>query len=47
MRDAPKAGREQGEQFLAAAIEGLIELVRELRGTPILARRDQHGAPST
>ena len=42
MGDATKASREKGEQFLEAAIEGLIELVRELRATEIMDRRDQH-----
>lgn len=40
--DATKASREKGEKFLEAAIEGLIELIRELGGTSILPRRDQH-----
>ena len=43
MGDATKATQEKGEKFLEAAITGLIELVRELRGTPILERRVQHG----
>jgi len=42
MGDATKATREKGEQFLEAAIEGLIDLIRELKETPILPRRDQH-----
>jgi creatinine amidohydrolase/Fe(II)-dependent formamide hydrolase-like protein len=42
MGDATKATPAKGEQFLEAAVEGLIELVRELRQTPILPRRDQH-----
>jgi creatinine amidohydrolase/Fe(II)-dependent formamide hydrolase-like protein len=42
MGDATKATREKGEKFLEAAIEGLIDLIRELKGTPILPRRDQH-----
>lgn len=42
MGDATKATKEKGEQFLAAAVDGLIELVREYRATPILPRRDQH-----
>lgn len=42
MGDATKATREKGEKFLEAAIEGLIELVRELRATEIMPRRDQH-----
>lgn len=40
--DATKATREKGEKFLEAAIEGLIELIRELGGASILPRRDQH-----
>jgi len=40
--DATKATREKGEQWLEAATEGLIELVRELKETPVRARRDQH-----
>lgn len=40
--DATKATREKGEKFLEAAIEGLIELIRELGETSILPRRDQH-----
>jgi creatinine amidohydrolase len=40
--DATKATREKGEKFLEAAIEGLIELIRELGEAPILPRRDQH-----
>ncbi len=40
--DAAKASREKGEKFLEAAIEGLIELIRELGETSILPRRDQH-----
>ncbi|MBM3277197.1 MAG: creatininase family protein [Candidatus Handelsmanbacteria bacterium] len=43
MGDATKATREKGEKFLEAGIEGLIELIRELRAAPILPRRDQHG----
>lgn len=42
MGDATKASAEKGQAFLQAATEGLIELVRELRSTPILPRRDQH-----
>tara|TARA_B100000029_G_scaffold469918_1_gene508270 strand:- start:133 stop:945 length:813 start_codon:yes stop_codon:yes gene_type:complete len=42
MGDATKASREKGEKFLAAATEGLIELVRELKNTPVPPRRDQH-----
>lgn len=40
--DAARATREKGEQFLEAAITGVVDLVRELRQTPILPRRDQH-----
>ncbi|MCY4545345.1 MAG: creatininase family protein, partial [Gemmatimonadetes bacterium] len=43
MGDATKATKEKGEKFLEAAINGLIELIRELRQTPILERRVQHG----
>jgi creatinine amidohydrolase len=42
MGDATKASKEKGEKFLEAATEGLLELVRELRGTPVPPRRDQH-----
>jgi len=42
MGDATKATREKGERFLEAGINGVIDLVRELRETPILPRRDQH-----
>ena len=42
MGDATRASQEKGAQFLAAAIEGLVELVRELKGTPVPPRRDQH-----
>ncbi|NJN82810.1 MAG: creatininase family protein, partial [Caldilineaceae bacterium] len=38
--DATKATREKGEQYLEAAIEGLIELVRELAATDIRPRKD-------
>ena len=40
--DATKASREKGEAFLEAAIEGLIDLIRELRGTAIPARDNRH-----
>jgi creatinine amidohydrolase len=43
MGDATKASKEKGEQFLEAAINGVIELVRELRSNPVPPRRDQHG----
>ena len=42
MGDATKASQEKGEKFLEAAIEGLVELIRELGGTAIPQRRDQH-----
>ena len=42
MGDATKATVKKGEQFLAAATEGLVELVHELKDQPILPRRDQH-----
>jgi creatinine amidohydrolase len=42
MGDATKATREKGEKFLEAAIKGLIDLIRELKGTEIFPRRDQH-----
>ncbi len=41
--DATKATLEKGEKFLEAGIEGLIELIRELRDTPVPPRHDQHG----
>ncbi|MEM7535992.1 MAG: creatininase family protein [Chloroflexota bacterium] len=40
--DATKATVKKGEQFLEAAIEGVIALVRELKETPILPRVDHH-----
>ena len=40
--DATLATREKGEKLLAAGIEGLVELIRELKSQPILPRRDQH-----
>lgn len=40
--DATKATREKGEKFLEAGIEGLIELVRELKSTEIRPRQDHH-----
>ena len=43
--DATKATREKGEKMLAAAIEGLIELIREFRSVEIRPRVDHHGAP--
>ena len=42
MGDATKASRDKGLKFLEAAVLGLIELVRELRGADIPPRRDQH-----
>ena len=42
MGDATKATREKGEKFLEAGISGVADLVRELRETPVLPRRDQH-----
>lgn len=40
--DATKATTEKGKRFREAAIEGLIELIREFRSTEIMPRRDQH-----
>ena len=40
--DATKATLEKGEAFLEAAIEGVIELVRELKGAEIRPRTDHH-----
>jgi creatinine amidohydrolase len=40
--DATKATRAKGEQFLEGSIQGLIELVRELKATEIRPRRDKH-----
>jgi creatinine amidohydrolase len=40
--DATKATREKGEIILEAAIEGLIELIRELKATEIRPRCDKH-----
>ena len=42
MGDATKATPQKGERFLAAAVSGLIELIRELSQTEILPRRDMH-----
>ncbi len=42
MGDATKATVEKGEQFLEAAVTGLVELIQELKEQPILPRRDQH-----
>jgi len=40
--DATKATRAKGEKFLEAGIEGLIELVRELKATELRPRVDHH-----
>ncbi|MEZ4614966.1 MAG: creatininase family protein [Caldilineaceae bacterium] len=40
--DATVATAAQGEQFLEAAIEGLIELVRELKSLTLPERQDHH-----
>lgn len=40
--DATKATREKGEQFLAAAVDGLIELVREFKTMTLPPRQDHH-----
>jgi creatinine amidohydrolase len=40
--DATKATREKGEQFLAAAVEGLVELVRELKEMELPPRQSHH-----
>ncbi|MBT4499657.1 MAG: hypothetical protein HOC74_18160, partial [Gemmatimonadetes bacterium] len=40
--DATKATKEKGEKFLAASVESLVDLIRELRAQEILPRRDQH-----
>ena len=40
--DATIATRAKGEAWLDAAVEGLIELIRELRQTAIRARQDHH-----
>ena len=40
--DATKATVDKGEKFLEAAVEGLVDLIRELRGTEIPPRRNQH-----
>jgi creatinine amidohydrolase/Fe(II)-dependent formamide hydrolase-like protein len=42
MGEATRATPEKGRQFLEAAVEGLVELIRELGAQPILPRRDQH-----
>ena len=43
MGDATKATKEKGELLLKAAVEGLIDLIRELKATPMPVRRDGHG----
>ena len=40
--DATKATVEKGERFLVAAVDGLIELVREFRSVEIQPRVDHH-----
>ena len=40
--DAAVATREKGELFLAAAIEGLIELIGELKSVDLPERKDHH-----
>ena len=40
--DATKATADKGEQFLEAAVEGLVDLVRELKANEIPERRDRH-----
>lgn len=40
--DATKATREKGEQFLEAAVEGLIELVHEFKAMALPPRQDHH-----
>ena len=40
--DATKATREKGKQFLEAAVEGLIELVREFKAMTLPPRQDHH-----
>ena len=42
MGDATRSTREKGEKFLAAATEGLIELILELKNQPVPPRHDQH-----
>ena len=37
-----KATKEKGEQFLKAAVEGLIEVIREVKQYPIRERVDHH-----
>lgn len=40
--DATKATREKGERFLEAAVEGVIELVQELKTMELPPRQDHH-----
>ena len=40
--DATVATREKGERFLEAAIEGVIELARELKSISLPVRKDHH-----
>lgn len=40
--DATKATPEKGEQFLAAAVDGLVELVREFKTMTLPPRHDHH-----
>ena len=40
--DAKEATQEKGEKWLQAAVEGLVELIREFRAVPIRARQDHH-----
>ena len=40
--DATLATRAKGEQFLSAAVQGLVDLIRELHTTPVPPRHDQH-----
>ncbi len=41
--DPTVATREKGERFVAAAVEGLVELVDEMRERPIRKAVDRHG----
>jgi creatinine amidohydrolase len=45
--DATAATREKGERWLAAAIEGLVELVAELHAREIRPAKDKHGRASS
>ena len=40
--DATLATREKGEKWLAAAVGSLVDLIRELRATPVPPRHNQH-----